>query len=197
MLRYSIEPIVPYRQIIAGVGQRCGQILKERMSSNLKVMEQRLNAYLLLAFLCGGELPEMGWSEHGKPYFTAGDRHCSLSHTDTGAAAVISDVSVGIDLQTVIPFTQVRSERVCRDSEKVYCQWEISQKQSNLRFTRVWTAKEAVSKALGTGLGKLSFKDIRVDPERGHGTANGEHFRLIYPQTPLKNMVCCIALKQE
>ncbi len=195
MLRYHIEALVPYEDVIASATKLCPQILSQRHSDNKDVMAKRLNAYLLLAFLCGGSLPEMAWSEKGKPCFVGDDRCCSLSHTDTGTAAVISDRAVGIDLQTVIPYTEARCQRVCGDAERLFCEWAESSAERELRFTRIWTAKEAIVKALGTGIGAVSFRDIRVDIEHGVGRYQREVFSLCFPEEKLAGTVCCIASK--
>ncbi len=197
MLRYHIEELVSYEDVIHTARECCPQILKERSSTNQAVMTKRLNAYLLLAFLCGGKLPEMAWSEKGKPYFVNGAFHCSISHTDTGTAAVIADRAVGIDLQTWIPFAKARAERVCGDAERIYCECAENQAEQSLRFTRIWTAKEAIAKAVGTGIGVLSFRDIRVDIEHGIGTVKRERFLLQFPQNRLPKTVCCIAIKTD
>ncbi len=197
MLRYHITSLVPYDKIIQAAEKQCPQIIRERCSPNRDVMEKRLNAYLLLGILCGGSLPEMRWSERGKPLFADDKRYCSLSHTDAGVAAVIADREVGIDLQTLIPFTMMRCQRVCRDAERVYCEWADSPDEKNLRFTRIWSAKEAIVKALGTGIGVLSFRDIKVDIMHGVGKAEGVLFTLQFPEDCPAGTVCCIAIRQD
>lgn len=197
MIQYRIGTLLPYEQAIKVAQTSCTQILMERSTKSKIVMSQRLTAYLLLSELCDGMLPKMIWSEQGKPQFVDLLLHCSISHTDTGAAAIISDVPIGIDLQMIALVSERRLERVCCDEELVDFRWAMTPKEQNLFFTRIWTAKEAVSKALGTGIGKLSFQDIVVNLQSGIAIANGMQFILFYPPVNLKNTICCIAQEKR
>ncbi len=193
MIQYYVGTLYSYEQAIKRAQTSCKQVLMQHCAKSSTVMAQRLTAYLMLSELCGGMLPKMIWSERGKPLFVELSLYCSLSHTDTGAAAIISDLPIGIDLQVLVLASERRLERVCCDAERVNCRKAVTTEDQNVFFTRVWTAKEAVSKALGTGIGKLSFQDIIVDLESGTATANGKQFTLFYPSVNLKNTICCIA----
>lgn len=192
MIKFLTGPLHPLAQARADAEKACPQILSERHSLNDAVMEARLSAYLLLADLTGGTLPAMGWSDKGAPYFLHGG-YCSLSHTDTGAGAVIADVPVGMDVQTRFILTKARLQRVCVDAERFYCMQAADGTEQSLRLTRVWAAKEAVSKVLGTGIGKLSFAKIRTDCITGTAQAENRQFALLFPESGLPDTVCCVA----
>jgi len=73
----------------------------------------------------------------------------SLSHKPKYVAAVVSNGKVGIDIEQVKPRTESLFARVAGDGE-----WELKQKSWDTLF-RYWTAKEAVLKVIGIGIGGL------------------------------------------
>ncbi len=186
----------PLETLIKQAERCCPQILTEHGAKNEKVMVHRLNAYLLLASLAGGTLPKLGWTESGKPFFSEGGGFCSLSHTDSGAAAAVCSCPVGIDLQTVVPLQKKLLERVCTPVEVQYCLGADSPQEQNLRFTRVWTAKEAVAKADGRGIGEIGLRNIVCDCAQGTSILpKGCTYRLLYPESRLESTVLCIAVQ--
>ena len=83
-------------------------------------------------------LPSNGW-------------HWSLSHTVDYVAAVTAEHPVGIDIERIRPFTEDLKQRVAGNQE-----WALGAELSQTLFCRYWTAKEAVLKAAGAGLGGLA-----------------------------------------
>ena len=73
----------------------------------------------------------------------------SLSHKPMYVAAVVSNDKVGIDIEQVKPRTESLFARVAGDAE-----WELKEKSWDTLF-RYWTAKEAVLKVIGIGIGGL------------------------------------------
>jgi len=78
--------------------------------------------------------------------------------------------AIGVDLievdrvaQTVARFGDRFLKRVYTEQELAYCQGRISSLAAR------WAAKEAVAKALGTGIGDVSWQEIEVinSPKRG------------------------------
>lgn len=193
MMRFSVSPLLSLAEAVQQAKQLCPQILAERGSTNPKVMAERLTAYLLLAGLMGGSLPKVYWDAHGKPHFAEASVQFNLSHTKTGVAAVIADHPVGIDLQLIVPIRNRLSERVCDASEQFYWMQGKNASEQELRFVRLWAAKEAVAKNIGCGLGKLSPRDIFVDWEHRTATVGERSFRLYCPKIGLPQTVCCIA----
>lgn len=197
MICFEIAPLYDWNEAIKRAKTAAPQILAERRSENPKVMRQRLTAYLLLAKLCGGSLPQMTWSENGKPILCSDDRFCSLSHTDTGAAAVIADVPVGVDLQTVRNCSNRLAERVCCDTELALLRNVTSPDERDLLFTRIWSAKEAAVKVDGVGLAAVGLKNIAVSADLGSVELPQGRYALYMPQTNLTDTVCCIAFPTE
>jgi len=88
----------------------------------------------------------------------------SLSHKPKYVAAVVSNGKVGIDIEQVKPRTESLFARVAGDGE-----WELKQKSWDTLF-RYWTAKEAVLKVIGIGIGGLRTCRITSVPDDNHIT---------------------------
>ncbi len=111
-------------------------------------------------------LPSNGW-------------HWSLSHTADYVAAVTAEHPVGIDIERIRPFTEELKQRVAGSQE-----WALGAELSQSLFCRFWTAKEAVLKAAGDGLGGLAqcsitgiTGDDQVRLSYRSGTWTVSHFR--------------------
>lgn len=100
--------------------------------------------------------PESGWEKDpaGAPQ-PQGKFHWSVSHKRCFAAAVVSDISVGIDIERIVPRKSGMFAEVADADE-----WGIVGGRDWPTFYHVWTAKEAALKSLGLGIGHL--RDCRV-----------------------------------
>jgi 4'-phosphopantetheinyl transferase len=81
--------------------------------------------------------------------------HWSLTHKSKWVAAVAAPQAIGIDLETVRDVDTRIFQRVADEEE-----WSRIGEPNLERFFRLWTAKEAVLKAVGqgiVGLGKCKF----------------------------------------
>lgn len=81
--------------------------------------------------------------------------HWSLTHKSKWVAAVAAPHAIGIDLETVRDVDTRIFQRVADEEE-----WSRIGEPNLERFFRLWTAKEAVLKAVGcgiAGLGKCKF----------------------------------------
>jgi 4'-phosphopantetheinyl transferase len=76
--------------------------------------------------------------------------HWSLSHKTRYVAGIAAPVPVGIDLERVRPMSEAMYCRVGRPED-----WRRLGGMSPAAFFRLWTAKEAVLKAVGVGLRDL------------------------------------------
>ncbi len=116
-----------------------------RLSSPL-LQTQRLVAGLLLQRLFGTD--KVTYLENGKPYLpTCPDTHFNLSHTDRWVFCATADVPVGLDAQALSPCRTHVARRWFTEEER---QW--MQEEPDVRFTRLWTHKEAAAKLTGVGL---------------------------------------------
>ena len=96
-------------------------------------------------------LGELNKDPDGRPLPFQGI-HWSVTHKTEYVGGVVSQAEIGIDLEKVHPRnTHGLFAKTAADGE-----WELTGGQSWDNFHRVWTAKEAVLKAVGTGLKDLS-----------------------------------------
>ncbi len=124
----------------------------DRLAPPQRVQQQKDYARLALrrcAELVGA--PADGWQqgEGGAPLPNAGF-FWSLSHKRRLAAAVIADERVGIDVEEITPRRDDLFDHIATASE-----WSLLPNRSWHSFFRLFTAKEAVLKAHGMGIGYL------------------------------------------
>lgn len=108
-----------------------------------------LKAWELLMSLVGGKAEEVYYGPHGKPYLKNGP-YFSISHCKTAVAvAVDSEREIGIDIESIRHADEALIERTMNKEEQAMIR---EAKDKDRMFTRLWTQKEAVLKARGTGL---------------------------------------------
>lgn len=91
---------------------------------------------------------EVAYSADGKPYLVDGSLHFNLSHSgDFALIAVSPHAPVGVDIE------RHREQVSWREiANRFFTPREIASMQSEKDFYRFWVMKEAVLKAIGTGL---------------------------------------------
>ena len=105
---------------------------------------------------------EWKYNEHGKPYLEGGP-YFSISHCKAGIAVAIDDAPIGIDIETIRHANEDLVERTMNEKER------LGIKELGMReFTRLWTQKEAIVKAEGTGI--YSFEQLQTILDNGHWT---------------------------
>jgi 4'-phosphopantetheinyl transferase len=105
-----------------------------------------------------------------------GGIYWSLSHKPKYVAAVVSRDKVGIDIEEIKPRTESLFARVAGNKE-----WELEQKSWDT-FFRYWTAKEAVLKVIGIGIGGLRTCRITAVPDENHITLGYKNHSFIVEQ---------------
>jgi len=105
-----------------------------------------LKSWLMLKELSDGTDSEWRYNEHGKPYWADGKRCFSISHCKEGIAVAVADEEIGIDIEAVRHADDTLIERTMNAAER-----ELINGDARV-FTRLWTQKEAVLKAIGTGI---------------------------------------------
>lgn len=90
----------------------------------------------------------------GKPAFAGSPAQLSISHTGTLAAAAVSAVDIGIDLEPL-------SRQSLRAAHRMFCQKELEWLcvQGEGAFARLWTLREAYAKWTGLGLAALCRRE--------------------------------------
>jgi 4'-phosphopantetheinyl transferase len=94
----------------------------------------------------------IAYKEHGKPYFVNSDIFFNYSHCKYGAACIVANQEVGVDIQDIKSVRPAVIKRVCNDCE-------ISSIKTDEDFIRIWTMKEAYAKFTGKGFAE-GFKSI-------------------------------------
>ena len=101
--------------------------------------------------------------ESGRPVWTGTDCFVSISHTGTTAAAAVSRVRIGIDLE---PAGRQNLRVACRMFTENEQRWLSQQLQQGAQdaFARLWTLREAYAKWTGLGLAGLARRDQSFQP---------------------------------
>ncbi|EET62358.1 phosphopantetheinyl transferase family protein [Marvinbryantia formatexigens DSM 14469] len=96
------------------------------------------------------QLPDIAADEMGKPYFPGMPQlFFNYSHCREGILCGISDAPIGVDLEPVREHKESLVRRVCHPREAALLQ---ETEQKNPALTKIWVAKEAYLKYLGTGI---------------------------------------------
>jgi phosphopantetheinyl transferase len=92
----------------------------------------------------------------GAPYLVPGEGpalpHISLAHTASGAVAIAADVPAGIDLEPASRDARPLLSDFATDEEVGLVERLAEACPDDVPATRLWCAKEAMAKALGSGL---------------------------------------------
>ena len=110
---------------------------------------------------------EIAYNSQGKPYFLSNcEIFFNISHSSNYVACVIGNRPVGIDIEKASKGRQNLAKRFFDVSE---AEW-IKECDSDERFFRIWTLKEAYGKATGQGVLDILDK-IVYRLEKGKMTA--------------------------
>lgn len=109
-------------------------------------------------------------AENGRPFLRGSQLYISLSHSNDCVACAFSQAPIGIDVEKIRPVKAEVIKRVCTEEEEAFVLCgdetvsEITDRETLKRFFKVWTAKEAYFKALGTGITNLkSVNTLTLD----------------------------------
>jgi len=142
-------------------------------------------ALKLSAEKSGVGLGELLKDEKGVPYPVAGI-YWSLSHKPKYVAAVVSKDKVGIDIEEIKPRSKSLFARVASDEE-----WDLQERSWDTLF-RYWTAKEAILKVIGIGIGGLKTCRITSVPDENHITLNYRGQFFLVEQLRYKNHIVSV-----
>lgn len=107
-------------------------------------------------------------AEHGALEVPGTAYHVSLTHAENRAVAALAERPVGIDLERVAARDASVTEFLLHPSERALL--DTLPLSEDAAFTLCWTLKEAVLKALGTGL-RRSPKKLRLEIDAEEQTA--------------------------
>lgn len=145
----------------------------------------------------GISLEELHFEDNGAP-FLKNDNFCSLTHTTRYAAAAISELPIGVDVEGHRDKIIKIAPKFMHDEEAFVLQKE----NKTALLTRLWTAKESVYKAFGTP--GIEFKNqIRInafsmEDEMGFATLvhSDKKYRFTLHFRSIENTEFCIAIKE-
>ena len=117
---------------------------------------------------CGKAPEDIVFLAHkkGKPYASGLKVEFNVSHSENMVVCAISDKPIGIDVEKLRPVDLKIAKRICTEEELEYLFGHPAEegdfKVTNdplliLRFFKLWTAKEAYGKLLGTGLAVMNL----------------------------------------
>ena len=98
----------------------------------------------------GEPMPPIAVTERGKPYFTEGDLHFSISHTPRHVFCVLAENPVGIDAEELDREVNLQlADRILSPREKE--QYDLVE-DKQIALLTFWVLKEAAAKCSGEGL---------------------------------------------
>ena len=123
-------------------------LLSQRARDALKTSAQK----------SGVRLDKLDKAKNGAP-LPSGDIHWSVSHKPGCVAAVLNKSKIGIDIEIVQPRSEGLFGYVADKDE-----WDLTEGERWTFFFRVWTAKEAILKAVGVGISGLKACRLNAVP---------------------------------
>jgi 4'-phosphopantetheinyl transferase len=108
------------------------------------------------------------YGEHGKPRLAGGGPCFNASGSGDHVVVALAGAELGVDLELLRPLArpEALAQRICTAAE--LAAWEkLPEADLDAALLRLWTAKEAALKALGTGLGGgLRNVELELDGSR-------------------------------
>jgi 4'-phosphopantetheinyl transferase len=140
--------------------ERLSQFLKDKIDAHRFSNNRRRSilAYSLLAQLLGHYPDDFIYNPHGKPSLVEGVQF-SVSHSKRHVAAVVSNNSIGVDIETLRDVSKFSFETIL--STKELMQVQSSRYEPEVEFWKLWTRKEAYLKCLGTGINS-DLREVEV-----------------------------------
>ena len=164
--------------------QRREKVLKYRFQAG---REQSLKAYMLLQRLLREEYgitepPVFQELSNGKPIIIGHENiHFNMSHCKYAVACAVSNEPVGIDVERI-------QEKVKDELARYVLSDNELKDLTPLKFTRLWTMKEAVVKLMGRGItGKEQLRPLLNDFHKGKSP-----WQIITKDFPEKNYVVSV-----
>jgi len=142
-------------------------------------------ALKLSAEKSGVRLGELRKDEKGVPRPVNGN-YWSLSHKPKYVAAVVSNGKVGIDIEEIKPRSESLFSHVASDNE-----WRLKDRSWDTFFC-YWTAKEAILKVIGIGIGGLKTCRIISVPDENHITLDYKGHSFLVEQLRYKNHIVSV-----
>ncbi len=113
----------------------------------------------------GKPMPSVSLTKEGKPFFSDGHIHFSISHTRHHAFCVLADCPVGIDAEETDRDIRLKlAEKILSPGE--FARWQAAP-DPHAALLRLWVLKEAQAKCAGQGLrGYPNYTDFCPEDPR-------------------------------
>lgn len=107
---------------------------------------------------------------YGKPFAIGLPVEFNVSHSGNAVACAVSNAPIGIDVEEIRSVDLHVVKHICTKDELVYLfghlpdandYFKTNEQELLIRFFRIWTAKEAYFKCLGTGITNLKTIDYK------------------------------------
>jgi 4'-phosphopantetheinyl transferase len=169
--------------------RRAAAYLRPELGSRFTAARGVLRLVLSRYLDCAADRLAFATAEYGKPYLASpsnGDQlappRFNVSHSGQQAVYAISpQFELGVDVEQVRPIARLPGlvRQVCSPHEQALFQ-ALPETAQLPWFLRVWTRKEAVSKAVGEGL-RLAFREFAVC-----ASGSSSHFPVTLPARRLQ-----------
>ena len=115
----------------------------------------------LIAEKCGCDIKDIHIyrDSKGKPFTHINNTFFSISHSGDFVCVAIDSVPIGVDIEVIRDINPAVIKKVCSDSDLIF----LESGDETLNFFKIWTAKEAYFKMVGTGirgLKEISYTDL-------------------------------------
>lgn len=175
-------------------------LLRRREILRKASMEQRklslagdvLAKRAILELSSGRETPAFAKGENGKPYCLNYPYHFNISHSKKYTVVAVSDRPIGVDVEVIRPFSASAAAKHLSEKEKDYIVLDDNPEKRNERFFKLWCAKEAYLKFIGTGL-KGGISSLTLTPDGNKFTNNKDV--IIKYSNELPDAVTCVVYK--
>ncbi len=175
-------------------------IHRKRFTASRGILRILLGRYLNVA----PELLSFAYGAHGKPAVLNGSLHFNVSHSEGQALFAFSSTSpLGVDLERIRPLRDVLTLAASVFSpDEVRAFEALAPEHRDAAFFKGWTRKEAVIKALGSGLSyPLREWSVSLDEPARLVQVNEGHAELmqwqLYHLEPTPNYLGAIATRQR
>jgi len=145
----------------------------------------KLLVYLGHYLFCGSPLEFNRFlkDSYGKPFLKDSSIHFNISHSGNTAVCGFSKQEIGVDIEEIndLDVTMFNSVFNLDEMQKIH-------RDGSSRFYEFWTVKEAVSKAIGKGLG-IPLLDIKIKDQ--YAIYNDDEWQV--QSYKIENKYCTIA----
>ena len=207
-----------WQEGLAGASRRAGLVSASEVETlwqgndrAIRHRREHLSAWLLFLYALRAEYGitelsslQLAKHPHGKPYSAAyPDLFFNLSHCRSACACVLSDRSVGIDVERKLSYKETLMRRICTEEEQaIFTDCQDNAERSDL-LSVLWPMKESYVKmdgrGLSCGLDRIScavyLQEYRSDRRRIQRQAQDTVQKKTNPEQDGKSD--CLAIRQS